>query len=58
MLYNTLGIEERKNYEVTQFKAKTQKTMADAQPYENAKLVTTDLLTKNEQNGSIKPLYI
>ncbi len=47
-------IEERKNYEVAQFKAKTQKTMADAQSYENAKLVTAGLTPQERAEWEYK----
>ncbi len=47
-------IEERKNYEVAQFKAKTQKTMADAQSYENAKLVTAGLTPQERAEWDYK----
>ncbi|MGB0882168.1 MAG: hypothetical protein ACPGSO_04390 [Vicingaceae bacterium] len=36
-------VEEKKNYEVAIFKAKTKKTNADAQAYENSKLVSAGL---------------
>ncbi|WP_438425094.1 hypothetical protein [Aquimarina macrocephali] len=47
-------IEERKNYEVAQFKAKTQKTMADAQSYENAKLVSAGLTPQERAEWEYK----
>ncbi|MFL1895839.1 hypothetical protein ACJRPK_09060 [Aquimarina sp. 2-A2] len=47
-------IEERKKYEVAQFKAKTQKTMADAQSYENAKLVTAGLTPQERAEWEYK----
>ncbi len=47
-------IEERKNYEVAQFKAKTQKTMADAQSYENAKLVNAGLTPQERAEWEYK----
>ena len=47
-------IEERKNYEVAQFKAKTQKTLADAQSYENAKLVTAGLTPQERAEWEYK----
>ncbi|WP_299216365.1 SPFH domain-containing protein [uncultured Aquimarina sp.] len=47
-------IEERKNYEVAQFKAKTQKTMADAQSYENAKLVNAGLTPQERAEWEFK----
>ncbi|MDY8134307.1 SPFH domain-containing protein [Aquimarina sp. 2201CG5-10] len=47
-------IEERKNYEVAQFKAKTQKTLADAQSYENAKLVSAGLTPQERAEWDYK----
>jgi len=47
-------IEERKNYEVAQFKAKTQKTLADAQSYENAKLVNAGLTPQERAEWEFK----
>jgi len=47
-------IEERKNYEVAQFKAKTQKTLADAQSYENAKLVGAGLTPQERAEWDYK----
>ena len=47
-------IEERKNYEVAQYKAKTQKTLADAQSYENAKLVSAGLTPQERAEWEYK----
>lgn len=47
-------IEERKNYEVAQYKAKTQKTLADAQSYENAKLVSAGLTPQEKAEWQYK----
>lgn len=47
-------IEERKNYEVAQYKAKTQKTLADAQSYENAKLVNAGLTPQERAEWEYK----
>lgn len=47
-------VEERKKYEVAQYKAKTQKTLADAQSYENAKLVTAGLTPQERAEWEYK----
>ncbi|WP_340063634.1 hypothetical protein [Ascidiimonas aurantiaca] len=47
-------IEERKKYEVAQFKAKTKKTLADAQAYENAKLVNAGLTPQERAEWEYK----
>lgn len=47
-------IEERKKYEVAQFQAKTKKTLADAQAYENAKLVNAGLTPQEKAEWEYK----
>ncbi len=47
-------IEEKKKYEVAQFKAKTKKTLADAQSYENAKLVNAGLTPQERAEWDYK----
>ena len=47
-------IEERKKYEVAQYQAKTKKTLADAQAYENAKLVSAGLTPQERAEWEYK----
>ncbi len=47
-------IEEKKKYEVAIFKAKTKKTMADAQAYENSKLVSAGLTPQERAEWEYK----
>lgn len=47
-------IEEKKNYEVAQFKAKTKKTLAEAQAYENQKLVSAGLTPQEKAEWQFK----
>ena len=47
-------IEERKQYEVAQFQAKTKKTLADAQAYENSKLVSAGLTPQERAEWEYK----
>ncbi len=47
-------VEEKKNYEVAIFKAKTKKTNADAQAYENSKLVSAGLTPQEKAEWEYK----
>lgn len=47
-------IEEKKLYEVSIFKAKTRKTLADAQAYENTKLVSAGLTPQERAEWNYK----
>lgn len=47
-------VEERKKYEVAQFQAKTKKTLADAEAYQNAKLVSAGLTPQERAEWEYK----
>jgi len=47
-------VEEKKNYEVAIYKAKTRKTLADAQAYENQKLVSAGLTPQERAEWNFK----